>query len=535
MKIIICDNYEEISEKAAQIVAGQVKENPKSVLGLATGSTPLGLYEKLAEMNKNKEISFRDVRTFNLDEYYPISDDNDQSYHYFMEKNLFSKIDIKKSNTHLLDGMCDNTDAECENYENMIEENGGIDLQILGIGQNGHIGFNEPNENLNLRTHLTDLKADTITANSRFFDDISQVPTRALTVGIGTILKARKIILIANGKSKHHAIMSLLTSSISTEIPASLLKVHTDVTLICDKEAYSTNTLGIDIGGTDIKLGVLSSDNKLIYNTSIPTNRDSSEALIQDLAKTCRGIINDYYVTGIGVGTPGKIKNGLVSAVNLPFKNIDLANVLEAIFKIPVKISNDGNCAALAEAVCGVAKTCKNTVMLSLGTGIGGGITIDGKIYEGCGSAGEIGHMPIVFGGRDCPCGEKGCFEQYASASALIKSAETAALKHSDSILSKLYKENDNKLNGVLFFKAIKSGCPAASSVLDEYTDYLAAGIKGLINIFDPDMIVLSGGITNAGDLLLNPLRKKIGSNDIVKISELKSNAGTIGAALLID
>lgn len=537
MKIIVCDNYDEISEKAAQLVAEQIKIKPDSVLGLATGSTPVGMYSKLAEMNKNGEIDFKDIRSFNLDEYYPIEDENDQSYHYFMDKYLFSKININKENTHLLNGMCEDTDAECEQYEKMIDENGGIDLQILGIGQNGHIGFNEPNENLRMSTHLTDLKANTIAANSRFFDDISQVPTRALTTGIGTILKARKIILLANGKNKHDAVSALMTDNVSTSVPASLLKVHPDVTLICDKEAledFPKNALGIDIGGTEIKLGVLSSEKELIYQTSIPTVCESSEALIQSITNACRGIINDYSITGIGVGTPGTIKDGLVSAVNLPFKNIDLANVLEAIFKIPVKISNDANCAALAESVCGAAKNANNIVMISLGTGIGGGIIIDGKIYTGGGSAGEIGHMPIAYGGAKCPCGEKGCFEQYASVTALINAAETAAANAPESLLAKLCGENNGKLNGVLFFKALKDGCPEAATVLDKYTDCLAAGIKGLVNIFDPDMVVLSGGITNAGDALLSCLNKKIGSDITIKISELKSNAGTIGAALLV-
>ena len=173
MKIIVCDNYDEMSKAAAKIVAEQVKTNPNSVLGLATGSTPIGMYGELAEMNKRGEIDFKTIRTFNLDEYYPISADNDQSYRYFMNENLFSKINIDILNTHILNGMCEDTTAECENFEKLIEQNGGIDLQVLGIGQNGHIGFNEPSENLNSRTHLTDLTENTIQANSRFFDDIS--------------------------------------------------------------------------------------------------------------------------------------------------------------------------------------------------------------------------------------------------------------------------------------------------------------------------------------------------------------------------
>lgn len=239
MRLLKCENYTELSLKAAQIVAGQITLNPQSVLGLATGSTPVGMYNELVKMYNEKRVDFSDIRTFNLDEYYPISADNPQSYHYFMEENLFSKINIKKENTHILDGKCSDTFAECDNFEKLIAQNGGIDLQILGIGQNGHIGFNEPAENLNLLTHLTTLTESTVRANSRFFDDISDVPTKALTMGIGTILKARKIIILANGEGKKEAVKALLTDSITTDVPASMLKVHSDVTLICDKEALS--------------------------------------------------------------------------------------------------------------------------------------------------------------------------------------------------------------------------------------------------------------------------------------------------------
>lgn len=239
MRLLKCENYTELSLKAAQIVAGQITLNPQSVLGLATGSTPVGMYNELVKMYNEKRVDFSDIRTFNLDEYYPISADNPQSYHYFMEENLFSKINIKKENTHILDGKCSDTFAECDNFEKLIAQNGGIDLQILGIGQNGHIGFNEPAENLNLLTHLTTLTESTVRANSRFFDDISDVPTKALTMGIGTILKARKIIILANGNGKKEAVKALLTDSITTDVPASMLKVHSDVTLICDKEALS--------------------------------------------------------------------------------------------------------------------------------------------------------------------------------------------------------------------------------------------------------------------------------------------------------
>lgn len=238
MKLIICENYDEISEKAAELIAETVKKDPKCTLGLATGSTPIGTYERLAEMNRRGEVDFEGIKSFNLDEYYPISPKNPQSYRFFMDERLFSKININMENTHILNGMCKDAETECDAFEKMIEENGGIDLQLLGIGQNGHIGFNEPDEKLDSKTHLTRLTESTINANSRFFSDTEEVPTMALTMGIGTILRARKIIILANGRNKSEAVRALLDSKISTENPASMLKVHADVTLICDKEAF---------------------------------------------------------------------------------------------------------------------------------------------------------------------------------------------------------------------------------------------------------------------------------------------------------
>ena len=226
MRIIVCKNYEELSEKAANIVASQLTLKPDSVIGLATGSTPLGMYSKLAEMNKSGEIDFSDVISFNLDEYYPIKKDNSQSYDKFMKDNLFSKINIKPENTHIPNGEATDPIKECDEYERLIKENGGIDLQILGIGQNGHIGFNEPDASLSSRTHLTNLTENTIKANSRFFASSDEVPRQALTMGIATILKARKIILLANGANKSRVVSELLNDGINTSVSATLLKTH---------------------------------------------------------------------------------------------------------------------------------------------------------------------------------------------------------------------------------------------------------------------------------------------------------------------
>lgn len=238
MRVIICENYEEMSKQAAKLVISQVNLKPNSILGLATGSTPIGMYDKLIEANKKGEVDFSEVTTFNLDEYYPLSADNDQSYHYFMNEHLFSKTNIPFERTHVPDGEAANPEKECEEYDKKIDAAGGIDLQILGIGQNGHIGFNEPDKNLIAGTHLTGLTDSTIEANSRFFEKKEDVPTKALTMGIASILKSKKIIIMANGAAKHEVVSALMTPDITTDIPATMLKVHSDVVVICDKEAF---------------------------------------------------------------------------------------------------------------------------------------------------------------------------------------------------------------------------------------------------------------------------------------------------------
>lgn len=237
MKIIVCENYDEMSLKGAEIVKEQVILKPDCILGLATGSTPVGLYTCLAEMNKKGDVDFSKVTSFNLDEYYPISPENDQSYRYFMNENLFSKINIDITKTHVPNGMAEDPEKACKEYDESIIAAGGIDLQILGIGQNGHIAFNEPADELFEGTHLTGLTESTIKANARFFEKEEDVPTKAVTMGIASIMRARKIIILANGPAKREIVEKLISGGITTNIPASILKVHPDVTLICDKEA----------------------------------------------------------------------------------------------------------------------------------------------------------------------------------------------------------------------------------------------------------------------------------------------------------
>lgn len=239
MEVIICKTYEEVSEKAASIVADLVKNKPDCTLGLATGSTPIGMYRELVRRYEAGELDFSKVSSFNLDEYYPISRENDQSYYYFMNENLFDHINISKENINIPNGEANDPEAECKAYDAKLAAHGAVDIQVLGIGQNGHIGFNEPDDALYVSTHITGLTESTIAANSRFFESEADVPRRALTMGMGTILSAKKIILIANGRAKHDAIKALLDDKITTRVPATLLKVHPGVTLICDEDAYN--------------------------------------------------------------------------------------------------------------------------------------------------------------------------------------------------------------------------------------------------------------------------------------------------------
>ena len=240
MKVIVTENYAEMSVVAAKEIAGVMQAKKDCVLGLATGETPVGMYSELIRMNKEGTLDFSAVRSVNLDEYYPLSPDNDQSYRYFMNHKLFDHVNIDKNNTYVPDGLAADPDAHCRAYDELIDSLGGVDVQVLGIGRNGHIGFNEPSaDGLIAGTHLTDLTQNTIEANARFFDSIDEVPTKALTMGMRSVFKARKIVILASGASKAEAIRKMLSDTISTMCPASVLCLHDDVTLICDKEAYS--------------------------------------------------------------------------------------------------------------------------------------------------------------------------------------------------------------------------------------------------------------------------------------------------------
>lgn len=237
MRLVVKRNYDEVSQVAAIEIMNLINKKPNCVLGLATGSTPIGTYKELIKYYKLNKIDFSEVTTFNLDEYRGIKGDHPQSYRYFMDNKLFNSININKKNTFIPNGIAKDMEKECKYYDNLIESKHGIDLQLLGIGNNGHIGFNEPGEFLYINTHLTNLTKDTIAANSRFFNSMEEVPTQAITMGIGSIMKAKKIILLASGKNKANIIKELFTEKLSTKVPASILHTHADCTIILDEEA----------------------------------------------------------------------------------------------------------------------------------------------------------------------------------------------------------------------------------------------------------------------------------------------------------
>lgn len=239
MRIYKAKDYEKMSRKAAGIVSAQIIMKPDCVLGLATGSTPVGLYKQLIEWYRNGDLDFSGVRTVNLDEYKGISRENDQSYYYFMHQNLFDHVNIPAGNTHLPDGMEPDSEKECRRYEELIQSMGSVDLQLLGIGHNGHIGFNEPADAFDKLVHCVNLTQSTIEANKRFFASAKEVPRQAYTMGIQTIMRSKKILIIANGEGKADIVRDAFFGPITPMVPASVLQLHNDVTLVADEAALS--------------------------------------------------------------------------------------------------------------------------------------------------------------------------------------------------------------------------------------------------------------------------------------------------------
>ena len=240
MKIISAKDYQALSRAAANIISAQVILKPSCVLGLATGSSPVGTYQQLIEWYKKGDLDFSQVRTVNLDEYVGLDKDHDQSYAYFMRTNLFDHINVDPANTNIPDGMAPDEAEECARYDKVIRDLGGIDLQLLGLGVNGHIGFNEPGEAFELETHCVDLTQETIEANKRFFDgNVDLVPKQAYTMGIKTIMQARKVLMVVNGTGKAEIVKKAFFGPVTPEVPASILQMHPDFTLVGDEEALS--------------------------------------------------------------------------------------------------------------------------------------------------------------------------------------------------------------------------------------------------------------------------------------------------------
>lgn len=239
MQIISCVDYADMSRKTARIIAAQVQLKPRSVLGLATGSTPIGTYQELIRFHRDEELDFSNVTTVNLDEYYGLSPEHEQSYRYFMQHNLFDHINIPLENTHVPDGLTREIARTCAGYDNMVTSLGGTDIQLLGIGDNGHIAFNEPHTFFFAQTHLVDLNEETIKANARFFASEAEVPRQAITMGMRSILSAKLILLLASGPKKAEAIARMIKGPVDPQLPASILQLHPNVAVFADKEALA--------------------------------------------------------------------------------------------------------------------------------------------------------------------------------------------------------------------------------------------------------------------------------------------------------
>lgn len=239
MKIIKAKDYNDMSRKAANIISAQIIMKPESVLGLATGSTPVGTYEQLVVWYEKGDLDFSEVTTLNLDEYKGISKENEQSYYYYMNEKLFSRVNIRPERTFLPDGMEPDSNKACKDYNSVIEKVGGVDLQLLGLGHNGHIGFNEPGTAFEATTHCVNLTESTMKANQRFFSSMADMPSQAYTMGIKTIMQAKKILVVVSGEDKAEIVKKAFFGSITPMVQASVLQLHNDVTLVADEAALS--------------------------------------------------------------------------------------------------------------------------------------------------------------------------------------------------------------------------------------------------------------------------------------------------------
>jgi glucosamine-6-phosphate deaminase len=239
MRFYVTEDYAQMSRRAASIIAAQVASKPDCVLGLATGSSPVGAYENLVKWNKDGIISFAEVHSVNLDEYIGLSPEHEQSYRFFMQDNLFNHVDIKPENTNVPNGLAADPEQAAADYEKIIASLGGVDLQLLGMGHNGHIAFNEPCDEFIMDTHVVELTESTIKANARFFASMDEVPRKAMTMGIRSIMKARKILVVVAGADKAEAVYKSFAGPVTPQVPASILQLHADVTVVGDKAAMS--------------------------------------------------------------------------------------------------------------------------------------------------------------------------------------------------------------------------------------------------------------------------------------------------------
>ena len=311
------------------------------------------------------------------------------------------------------------------------------------------------------------------------------------------------------------------------------------------------NYVGIDLGGTNIKAGVVTDEGKLLNKVTCKTNADRPmEDIIHDMGRLAAEAVKDAGlevsdIEAIGIGSPGTPDNDeglLVYSNNLPFVMAPMRKLIREVIDLPVYIDNDANCAAMAEAVAGAAKGAKDSVTITLGTGVGAGVIVDGKIYSGFNQAGsEFGHTVLVSGGIECPCGRKGCFEQYASASALARMTREAAEKNPGSLLNKAHEEQ-GEWNAQIAFIAMRDGDETAKEVVDTYTSYLADGLANAINAFMPEVLVVGGGVCNEGDPLLIPMREKTMSRPYfgpgvkktrIELAQMGNDAGIVGAAMM--
>jgi len=237
MKLYIVKDYDEMSEKVADVIASQIILKPDTVLGLATGTTPIGAYDKLIEYNSQGKVDFSEVKTVNLDEYWGIAPDHEQSYRYFMDKHLFKRVNIPYSSTNLPNGMAPGKEEECVRYDTVISDVGGIDLQLLGLGHNGHIGFNEPDGIFYKDTHIVDLTQSTIEANSRLFASMDEVPRQAITMGVGPVMSAKLVVLAVSGEGKAKALRDSLSGPVTPKVPGSILQLKDELIVVADREA----------------------------------------------------------------------------------------------------------------------------------------------------------------------------------------------------------------------------------------------------------------------------------------------------------